>query len=337
MSKKNKRTENKISKKHAIVKALFPNFIYKKILKVYQKPKVKNIKRRKSLSMNIKDPVIKKKVIIEGVDGFAKTLKLRCDHVFDIAAFIMPIGATKETKFEDVPVYADSSALTELEYDFVFITTLDFCEKQREYNTLYNVPYEKMISMRYTHQPGKQTSFLAFANEIAMRKIEGSIVELGVDTGGTAKYLNLYYPDRTLYLFDTFSGFDKRDIEFERTKRPMTDSLANYYNMRSKVEDVLNKMFFKEKCVVKQGYFPESLDGLEDTFAFVHIDCDLEKPVLAALEYFYPRLNSGGIICVHDFHNPLFGGVRKVVRDFCIERNIAYSPNTAFEGAIICK
>ena len=38
--------------------------------------------------------------------------------------------------------------------------------------------------------------------------------------------------------------------------------LLEYYNTRSNAEDVLGRMFYPESCVVKEGYFPESLKGL---------------------------------------------------------------------------
>ena len=52
--------------------------------------------------------------------------------------------------------------------------------------------------------------------EIAKKNLEGSVAELGVYKGKFARYLNQYFPDRLLYLFDTFEGFDNRDIIREK-------------------------------------------------------------------------------------------------------------------------
>src|SRR5450631_273129 len=54
--------------------------------------------------------------------------------------------------------------------------------------------------------------------EIRNKKLAGNVAELGVYKGKFAKYINGYFPDRKLYLFDTFAGFDKRDIESEKAK-----------------------------------------------------------------------------------------------------------------------
>jgi O-methyltransferase len=82
------------------------------------------------------------------------------------------------------------------------------------------------------------------------------------------------------------------------------------------VEDVLARMPYKKQIVLKKGYFPEVLQGLEERFAIVSIDADLYAPTLAGLTYFYPRLNSGGVIILHDYNNRRFGGVRKAVEKF---------------------
>lgn len=51
------------------------------------------------------------------------------------------------------------------------------------------------------------------------------------------------------------------------------------------------------------GFVPESLSGEVELlkFRFVHIDLDHYEPTLAALRWVWPRLNPGGIVCVHDY------------------------------------
>jgi hypothetical protein len=80
----------------------------------------------------------------------------------------------------------------------------------------------------------------------------------------------------------------------------------------------LQKTQHPDKVIVKAGLFPESLNGLEDSFAFVSLDCDFEKPILDGLAYFYPRLSTGGYIFIHDYNSRL-GGVRNAVRKFEVE------------------
>ena len=46
--------------------------------------------------------------------------------------------------------------------------------------------------------------------------IEGSVAECGVFRGDSAKYLNKFFPDRKLYLCDTFEGFQADDLKNEK-------------------------------------------------------------------------------------------------------------------------
>jgi O-methyltransferase len=48
--------------------------------------------------------------------------------------------------------------------------------------------------------------------EIVKKDLKGNVAELGVYKGKFARYLNHFFPDRKLYLFDTFEGFDNRDV-----------------------------------------------------------------------------------------------------------------------------
>ena len=144
-------------------------------------------------------------------------------------------------------------------------------------------------------------------------KIEGSFVELGVWQGETAKMIHEMDKTRNLHLFDTFEGFDQKDLEKETHKdeRYTTDNFSD-----TKLEEV--KAIFSESSNVffYKGYFPETaLDLKEDEFALVHLDADLYKPTIDALKYFYPKLSPGGIIIIHDY-NHSWDGIRLALDEF---------------------
>ena len=60
--------------------------------------------------------------------------------------------------------------------------------------------------------------FIENATRVTVEGIAGSIAELGVYKGTTAKLLHELLPGRTLWLFDTFTGFDARDLEGGHTE-----------------------------------------------------------------------------------------------------------------------
>lgn len=278
----------------------------------------------------------KRKVLIQGADATGLRLARRIDAVFDVAGFIERDYNIRTAVPESFSCYTDIRKVLQAIFeklDFLISIVEDFNGLQREY-VKQGVPFEKILDFRHVHQYGKHILHQTLSNEISYRQVPGSVAELGVDFGDTAKYLNLYFPDRTLYLFDTFCGFDARDKDAVQGR---TATLLEYYNTRSNAEDVLGRMFYPESCVVKEGYFPESLKGLEDRFAFVHIDCDLYKPITAGLEYFYPRLNKGGYIVVHDYYSLSYPQAKQAVRDFADKYDLSFVTDYASDSAVFCK
>ncbi|MCL2682469.1 MAG: TylF/MycF family methyltransferase [Bacteroidales bacterium] len=169
------------------------------------------------------------------------------------------------------------------------------------------------------------------ANEIHENNVAGSVAELGVFRGEFAKLINIAFPDRKLYLFDTFEGFDEKDVTIEHSPKSNVEDFSN-----TSIELVLNKMKYRENCIVKKGYFPQSSEGIEDTFAFVSIDADLYEPIYNGLCYFYPRLNRGGYIFIHDYNDgTTYTRVKEAVKKYCFEHNITYFPLSDHYGSAI--
>ncbi len=161
------------------------------------------------------------------------------------------------------------------------------------------------------------------ANEVIRKDIPGAVAEVGVYKGKFARFINLYFADRNLYLFDTFEGFDPKDISTDLNKGFST---GKQDFSETSVENVLSIMPYREKCIIKKGYFPETANGLEETFSFVSLDTDLFDPIYNGLVYFYPRLSKGGYIFIHDFNNDLYKGARSAVEKYCSENGINYLP-----------
>jgi len=51
-------------------------------------------------------------------------------------------------------------------------------------------------------------------------------------------------------------------------------------------------------------------------FSLVHLDCDLKKPTMAALEYFYPRIVKGGFLVMHDHSSYCWKGAEEAINEF---------------------
>lgn len=131
--------------------------------------------------------------------------------------------------------------------------------------------------------------------------------ELGVYRGQFARCLNRLLPDRTLYLFDSFQGFDNAAGAGEAIQAA---------HEKTSVEQVMAGMPYPEKIVLKPGFFPDSLGGLEEKFCFVSLDVDFEATTLAGLTYFWPRLSPGGFLMLHDWGNPGLSGPGKALERY---------------------
>lgn len=146
-----------------------------------------------------------------------------------------------------------------------------------------------------------------------VRKVEGDLAEVGVYQGGTAKMMaELQKP---LYLFDTFCGLPDTLIEEDIKHKQYVGGCATD---ESFVTELLKD--YKDVHIVK-GIFPETSDIVKDKrFSFVHIDTDIYKSTIDSLEFFYPRMNTNGIIVIHDYpHHP---GVMKAADEFLKDKKV---------------
>ena len=137
-----------------------------------------------------------------------------------------------------------------------------------------------------------------------VKDIPGAAAELGVYRGFFARCINRLLPERTLYLFDSFEGF-----------REDAGASASFQaaHANTAAEKVLAIMPHPEQVIVKPGFFPESLNGLEAQFCLVSLDVDFEKTTLEGLRYFWPRIAKGGYLLLHDWGSPKLPGVAEAL------------------------
>ncbi|MCL2163564.1 MAG: class I SAM-dependent methyltransferase [Oscillospiraceae bacterium] len=162
----------------------------------------------------------------------------------------------------------------------------------------------------------------------------GEVAELGVYQGIFASEINKLFPGRQIYLFDTFTGFCREDIEVEKSKGLGPTFLSDFST--TSVEQVLSSLSFPDMARVFAGRFPETApDDPTLAFSFVSLDADLYNPTYEGLRYFYPRLSRGGVIMIHDYNSLQFPGVREAVNQYCNENAVFIIPLPDFHGTVI--
>lgn len=162
--------------------------------------------------------------------------------------------------------------------------------------------------------------FYMCAKEIHDRGVTGAAAELGAFRGDFSRIMNKVFPDRISYLFDTFEGYSEQTAEQEVSDKNCGEAYLNAYKDAT-VESVIKRLPYPDKAVIKKGFFPESLEGLEEMFAFVSIDVGFEDVTLEGLRYFYPRLSEGGYIFLHGY-NSRFKGAARALETYEKENNI---------------
>lgn len=188
-------------------------------------------------------------------------------------------------------------------------------------------PIRDMMDLRLAH-------LRLLAEEIKNRQLPGAIAELGVYQGVFAAEINRLFPERTLYLFDTFEGFSQTDINIEKENTVFSRASAGDFSDTS-VQQALLRLPHPERAVICKGYFPDSLPKDLPPLAFVSLDPDLYEPTLQGLRAFWPRLVPGGVILIHDYNSTQFEGVGKAVRSFCSQEHLMLIPLPDLHGSAV--
>lgn len=176
------------------------------------------------------------------------------------------------------------------------------------------------------------------ADKINEENIEGDIAECGVFRGDFAERINREFPERKLYLYDTFEGFNQNQKKYDVDLKLISNTHYSSINFTDTNADlVLSKMPFPKQCVIRKGFFPETAKNDSDKiFAFVSIDLDLYQPTFDALCFFYPKLVTGGYIFIHDYGSCNYLGVKEAIKKFEMEFGmIAKVPIPDSSGTII--
>jgi O-methyltransferase len=138
-------------------------------------------------------------------------------------------------------------------------------------------------------------------------KIKGELAEVGVYKGGSAKLIRESDREKKLHLFDTFDGLPEVG-EIDKPFFHEGQFAASLEDVKTYLKSCKDVYFYK-------GLFPLTAKPVENKiFSFVHLDVDTYESTTSCLQFFYPRMNRGGIIISHDYINA--PGVRKAFDEF---------------------
>ena len=139
------------------------------------------------------------------------------------------------------------------------------------------------------------------------KHIAGDLAEVGVYRGGSAKLIREANGIKTLHLFDTFEGLPAVEA-IDQPQFNKGQFAASFDHVTNYLREYKNVHFYK-------GLFPSTAKTVENKkFSFVHFDVDTYESTRSCLDFFYFRMNRGGIILSHDYTSA--AGVHRAFDEF---------------------
>ncbi len=149
-------------------------------------------------------------------------------------------------------------------------------------------------------------------------------VECGVFSGNSLNASALIARDQGVNFkfwgLDTFEGLpplSETDKQYAPPNAPYRERTFFTETSVGAVRKLLDENGFGQEIQLLAGLFEETLPTLPETsYHFVNIDCDLYEPHIQCLEYFYPRMEKGGIVFFDDYHSIDYPMARQAIDKF---------------------
>lgn len=159
-----------------------------------------------------------------------------------------------------------------------------------------------------------------------VQSVPGDTAECGVFQGMGSYLICCSLPDRTHFIFDSFEGLSQ--------PLPVDGDYWSENTLACDLETVKKNLRECRNVSFHQGWIPDRFVDVESRrFCFVHIDVDLYQPTADSVQFFYPRMNDGGIIVCDDYGFSTCPGATLAVDEFLSdkpEKMIALSCGSAF-------
>ncbi len=178
----------------------------------------------------------------------------------------------------------------------------------------------------YNLKPGQLAALVDALDKT--RHLSGAVVEIGVARGMTTIFLKRHMKEtddmRRFICVDTFSGFIREDVAYEREQR-------------GKDQPELGGFAYNDPAVFRRNMGALGLDRIDiiqkdcglltkedlGSVSLALLDVDLYLPTKRAIGTVYDALQSGGIMMVDDVTDgTAFDGAAAAYFEFCKERRI---------------
>ncbi len=171
-----------------------------------------------------------------------------------------------------------------------------------------------------------------------VKRLEGDFVECGVNTGILSRAVTHYIDfatlsDKTFYLLDTFQGIPLEQLS-EAEKQIGLQAYNQGYaecfdQVKATFADIPNVRIIK-------GRVPDTLAQVDtDKVCYLSIDMNCVAPEIAAAEFFWDKLVSGGIVILDDYAWAAHINQKHAFDAFASERQIKILSLPTGQGLIV--
>jgi hypothetical protein len=152
----------------------------------------------------------------------------------------------------------------------------------------------------------------------SLADVPGDTAECGCYEGATSYFICRERGRGPHHVFDSFAGLSAPDAN---DVPDHTSAFAWREGDLSTSEEVAREKLAEFPFVrFYPGWIPERFGEVGDrTFCFVHIDVDLYQPTRDSLQFFYPRLETGGMIVCDDYGFTNCPGAKRACDEFVAE------------------
>ncbi len=182
------------------------------------------------------------------------------------------------------------------------------------------------VRKQWGNIPGmpEDRGFFLYSTARTVAGVQGDTADIGVRYGSSSFYIlnGLADVSRQHHLFDSFEGLSQPTASDEgankKTHWKAGDIAVDESQTRANLSMFSNCSFYK-------GWVPTRFAEVADRrFAFVHVDVDLYQPTLETLQFFYERMNIGGVIVCDDYGFASCPGAKKAVDEFFAGKEMVF-------------
>jgi glycosyltransferase involved in cell wall biosynthesis/cephalosporin hydroxylase/tetratricopeptide (TPR) repeat protein/cyclopropane fatty-acyl-phospholipid synthase-like methyltransferase len=168
------------------------------------------------------------------------------------------------------------------------------------------------------------------------KNLEGDFVDCGVSTGlfarGVINYVDFQKLNKTYYLLDTFSGMDPRYSSPYEMQR--NETLG--YSKNTDVFEKVKETFSGFNVEIIKGAIPDTLSQVRtEKICYLSVDMNCVMPEIAALEFFWNKIVSGGVIILDDYGYPGHIEQKNAHDAFAKSKNVQVLSLPTCQGMII--